>query len=210
VDNDRVKGGPAVAEIPVQELTDAELKALAHPLRVRMLDALVADGPATASQLADRFGENTGATSYHLRQLARHGFIEEDTERGQGRQRWWKILRRGWSLPSLGSSQDPATRHHASMLLNEINRSRLERLRTWFETFQEWDDTWTSASIDTDGRLTLTSDELAELAADLHAVLARYIEVEQRRDVPPPGAARVDVQLYAFPTRLEPTRAEQP
>ena len=199
-----------MTELPAEELTDAELKALAHPLRVRMLDALVADGPATASQLAERFGENTGATSYHLRQLAQHGFLEEDTSRSHGRQRWWKIRRRGWSLPSLGSSQDPATRHHASLLLNEINRSRLERLRTWFETFPEWDEHWVSAATDTDGRFTLTSDELAGLTAELHAVLARYIELEQSRDTPPPDAARVDVQLYAFPTRLETLEDEQP
>jgi DNA-binding transcriptional ArsR family regulator len=198
-----------VDEIPVEELTDAELKALAHPLRVRMLDALVADGPATASHLAERFGENTGATSYHLRQLAQHGFIEEDTARGHGRQRWWKIRRRGWSLPGLGSSDDPATRHHANLLLNEINRSRLERLRTWFETFREWDEHWVAAATETDGRLTLTSDELAALTADLHAVLARYIELEQSRDTPRPDAARVDVQLYAFPTRLETVEDEQ-
>lgn len=196
-------------EIPVEELTDAELKALAHPLRVRMLDALVADGPATASHLAERFGENTGATSYHLRQLAQHGFIEEDTGRGHGRQRWWRLRRRGWSLPSLGSSQDPATRHYASLLLNEINQSRLERLRAWFENIQEWDERWVSASTDADGRFTLTSDELAALSAELHTVLARYIELEQRRDPPPPDAARVDVQLYAFPTRLEAASDEE-
>lgn len=199
-----------MAEIPAKELTDTELKALAHPLRVRMLDALIADGPATASQLAERFGENTGATSYHLRQLAQHGFIEEDSERGHGRQRWWKVRRRGWSLPGLGSSQDPATRHHATLLLNEINRSRLERLRTWFETFPEWDEHWVVAATETDGRLTLTSDELAELSSELNALLARYIQLEQSRDTPPPDAARIDVQLYAFPTRREPSDDKEP
>lgn len=66
------------------------LKALAHPLRLRMLGLLRIEGPATASGLAARLGLNSGATSYHLRQLAQHGFIEEDAERGSQRDRWWR------------------------------------------------------------------------------------------------------------------------
>ena len=66
------------------------LRALAHPQRLRMLGMLRLDGPATATRLAERMGLNSGATSYHLRQLARHGFIVEDEERGNARDRWWK------------------------------------------------------------------------------------------------------------------------
>src|SRR4051812_47929639 len=66
------------------------LKALTHPVRVRMLSLLRIDGPATATTLATRLGLNTGATSYHLRQLAQHGFVVEDAERGNGRDRWWQ------------------------------------------------------------------------------------------------------------------------
>ena len=66
------------------------LKALTHPVRLRMLGMLRLDGPATATQLAQRLDLNSGATSYHLRQLAQHGFIEEDESRGSKRDRWWK------------------------------------------------------------------------------------------------------------------------
>src|SRR5215212_6743064 len=66
------------------------LKALGHPGRLRMLGLLRVEGPATATTLAARLGLNTGATSYHLRQLAQHGFIEEDSERGNARDRWWR------------------------------------------------------------------------------------------------------------------------
>ena len=68
----------------------AGLRALSHPVRLRMLAILRGDGPATATTLARRLDLNTGATSYHLRQLAQHGFIEEDTERGNARDRWWR------------------------------------------------------------------------------------------------------------------------
>src|SRR6187402_1302636 len=80
---------------PTREITrivpDATaLKALTHPTRLRMLGMLRIDGPATATTLAQRLDLNTGATSYHLRQLAQHGFIEEDAERGNARDRWWR------------------------------------------------------------------------------------------------------------------------
>ncbi len=67
-----------------------QLRALAHPVRLRMLGMLRIDGPATATALATRLGLNSGATSYHLRQLATHGFIEDDDSQGNGRERWWK------------------------------------------------------------------------------------------------------------------------
>ena len=60
--------------------TPAGLKALSHPVRLRMLGLLRTEGPATATTLAARLGLNTGATSYHLRQLAQHGFIVDDDD----------------------------------------------------------------------------------------------------------------------------------
>jgi DNA-binding transcriptional ArsR family regulator len=68
----------------------AGLRALSHPVRLKMLGLLRTEGPATATTLAHRLDLNTGATSYHLRQLAQHGFIREDTERGNARDRWWR------------------------------------------------------------------------------------------------------------------------
>src|SRR3954470_17195944 len=75
------------------ELSDlATLKALAQPRRQRMLQHLTVHGPATSATLARALGLNTGATSYHLRELARHGFVEEVAEpaeaSGHGRERW--------------------------------------------------------------------------------------------------------------------------
>jgi DNA-binding transcriptional ArsR family regulator len=70
--------------------TPQQLKALSHPVRLRILGLLRTEGPATATGLAARLGLNSGATSYHLRQLATHGFVEDDAERGNGRDRWWR------------------------------------------------------------------------------------------------------------------------
>ena len=70
--------------------TPQQLRALTHPVRLRMLGILRTEGRMTATALAERLGLNTGATSYHLRQLAQHGFIVDDEDRGNGRERWWR------------------------------------------------------------------------------------------------------------------------
>jgi DNA-binding transcriptional ArsR family regulator len=75
-------------------LTPATLRGVVHPLRLRLLRLLQTDGPATASGLAARIGQSSGVASYHLRVLAEHGFIVEDTERGTGRDRWWRAVHR--------------------------------------------------------------------------------------------------------------------
>jgi DNA-binding transcriptional ArsR family regulator len=79
-------------------LTPGRLRGLVHPIRMKLLQLLQEDGPATATSLAARIGQSSGVASYHLRVLAEHGFIVEDTERGTGRDRWWRALHRSTSF----------------------------------------------------------------------------------------------------------------
>ena len=79
---------------------------MAHPLRVQMLGLLRTHGPATATGLAARLGLTSGALSYHLRQLERFGFIAEDTEPGNQRDRWWRAVHRSTEFDS--ADLDPA------------------------------------------------------------------------------------------------------
>src|SRR5437016_4542307 len=76
-------------EVQPARWTAAQLRGLAHPLRLQLLQLLRAEGPATATQLARRLGESSGATSCHLRALHRAGLVEE-VERRNGRERWWQ------------------------------------------------------------------------------------------------------------------------
>jgi DNA-binding transcriptional ArsR family regulator len=84
---------------PVAPMDAAQLRALAHPLRLQLLDVLHAEGPATASQLARRLGESSGATSYHLRALHRVGMVEEAEQRN-ARERWWQRSRERRFIPN--------------------------------------------------------------------------------------------------------------
>lgn len=79
-------------------LTPGRLRGLVHPVRMKLLQLLQEDGPATATGLAARIGQSSGVASYHLRVLAEHGFIVEDAERGNGRDRWWRAVHRSTSF----------------------------------------------------------------------------------------------------------------
>ena len=184
-------------------LNPVTLRGLAHPLRMRMLGALRLTGPATATMLAERFGESTGSTSYHLRQLAAHGFVEEDASRGTGRERWWhaSTTTTQWSSTELEAA-DP----EAAALLGGLNRlilaTQTEQLERWFSTQNTWSQDWRDASTNDDWYFRLTPAQLADLRDELHAVLRR------RQQASPPldrsakaGTELVAILLHAFPRR---------
>jgi DNA-binding transcriptional ArsR family regulator len=79
----------ASEKLPVPRMGAAQLRALAHPLRLQLLEVLHNEGPATATRLARQLGESSGATSYHLRALHRAGMVEEAEKRNE-RERWWQ------------------------------------------------------------------------------------------------------------------------
>jgi DNA-binding transcriptional ArsR family regulator len=172
------------------------LRGLAHPLRMRLLGSLRWDGPATASQLADRLGESSGATSYHLRQLAAHGFVEDDPERGKGRERWWKASVDGTSFDdSLFSNPDPAVRGAADLFMHEVATLHTEEVGTWLGTKREWPEEWRRSADLSDWTLRLTAAQAHELNEKVHELIESY------RDMEPEGedAAQVRMHLHAFP-----------
>src|SRR3954451_3150177 len=122
----------------------ARVRAAAHPLRLRLLE-LLREGPATASQLARRLGENSGATSYHLRVLAKHGLIEEEVERGNGRDRWWR--RREEEMVLVPSSPAAEPENEAALArLQEVFFERDERALDRFLAARP-EDEWMTASV---------------------------------------------------------------
>jgi DNA-binding transcriptional ArsR family regulator len=193
------------AEHLPREIGTEALHALAHPLRVRMYDELSSRGPATASELARRFGESTGATSYHLRQLAKHGFIEEDPTRGTLRERYWRATpgnQRFASQQTLRTAA-PATREAVRLVTSEWNRGRIERVEHWRATMHTWPMDWAEASLDLTGHTRLTATELAEFNAELRELVTRW--ADRVRDLEGDDRYDVELQIHAFP--LEPPRA---
>jgi DNA-binding transcriptional ArsR family regulator len=185
---------------PRRKLDTTALSGLAHPLRVRLFEALTQYGSATATQLARRLAESSGATSYHLRQLERFGFVETDPDRGTGRERWWRRVP-GMvviSPPEGGAEADPAGQAAFKLLVNEFQRNRLARHRRWIATSEQWPIEWQEASNELTTHLVLTADELCQLAEELEAVTAAW--KTRLADRLPDAASRpVEVQQSLFP-----------
>jgi DNA-binding transcriptional ArsR family regulator len=178
-----------------RELTDpAALKALAHPLRQRILRQLDREGPATSTTLAKALGENTGATSYHLRQLAEHGFVDEVPDRGRSRERWWQARRQDIRFP-LRSTMDADMR----AAFDEFGRQGVAQDIEAFTRFHRQRDTmgeWGDALLFARGALPLTRDELMQFWADYMELYRRYAAAT---DPPTDGARRFLVRFVAFP-----------
>ncbi|MCX4981160.1 transcriptional regulator [Streptomyces sp. NBC_00572] len=180
-----------------RRLDPRSLRGLAHPLRIQLLRTLRRHGPATASQLAEQLGESSGATSYHLRQLAAHGFVEDDPTRGKGRERWWKAGQQGTRVDaSLYENPDPEVRGALDIYVHEIATIHTQELSTYLGTRHDWDQAWLAASDMSDFTLRLPPEKLRELDEKMHALIESYRDTE---DGDAPDAERVRIHLHAFP-----------
>ncbi|MEV8315252.1 helix-turn-helix domain-containing protein [Streptomyces sp. NPDC059900] len=183
----------------IHDLTPRSLRGLAHPLRMQLLVSLRKDGPATASRLADRLGESSGATSYHLRQLAAHGFVEDAPERGKGRERWWQSAHQGTRLDdSLMSDPDPAVRGAVAVYLHEVATFHATEMSTWIGTQHDWPAEWIESSDTSDYTLRLTPELTAELSGKLEELIESYRA--RAVDASHPDSARVRLHTHIFPT----------
>lgn len=175
------------------------LKALAHPLRIRILDELSMFGPLTASGLGERLGESSGATSYHLRQLEKHGLVREVAGKGSARERWWE--RRPGSISTPEPHELPAgsaERLAAQLIETEWNRSRELVFHQYVDEGpnvfgRDWLDVATADTIN----LRLTPDQLQGLVEEIDVVLHKYIDAY--KTTPTAGSRPVQIQLNAFP-----------
>ncbi|MER5584519.1 helix-turn-helix domain-containing protein [Streptomyces asoensis] len=197
---------------PVEPGDLAALKALAQPRRQRMLEHLALHGPATSATLARALGLNTGSTSYHLRELARYGFVEEtdaaDTSPARGkdpspvrraepsahRERWWRAVPGDRRFPPR-SRQSPEMR----LVMDELNHHAYAADLDLFERLQRnapEDDPWADAFPCSRGTIRLTLPELRDFFEEYIALLNRYKRSEAET---PPDARTLLTRFLAFP-----------
>jgi DNA-binding transcriptional ArsR family regulator len=179
------------------ELRDAAaLRGLAHPVRLRLVALLRREGPLTASEAGRRLGESSGSASYHLRQLARFGLVEEAGD-GRGRQRPWRATSLYTSWPSAPESEELA---EASLVLDRFVVNRYaERLAEWIEHRGAEPREWVQASSFGDSLLYLDADELAALRDDLRKLAEPYLDRISDPEQRPPGSRPVAFLQIAFP-----------
>ena len=180
------------------DLHDAgPMRALAHPLRLRILGILRVEGPQSVGRLAEATGVASGSVSYHLATLAKHGFVvpAPDLER-DGRERWWKAAHEMTSSQSAEFLDDPERREaHDAMrraVLDSYHRELLHALDAELALEPEW----VAASDSSDGGAHLTLDEFRELGSELEALREKWWGYGR---TPRPGTRRVRWITHVFP-----------
>jgi DNA-binding transcriptional ArsR family regulator len=187
------------ADLRVVRLDARQIRTLAHPLRVRLLAALRADGPATATMLARTLGTNTGATSYHLRQLGDVGLVIEEPDRAAGRQRWWRAGHDVTSWRPTEFEDDPDASAAADWFEGFAVRFVAEQAERWLAERRGYDRAWRESAGFNDYLLRLTPGRLHDLLEELDQVVARY----RAEPVPADGTEQVLLALGGFPRRAD-------
>ncbi|MBB5871847.1 DNA-binding transcriptional ArsR family regulator [Allocatelliglobosispora scoriae] len=196
-------------ERSVRQVTEIDdLKALSHPLRVRLLGALREHGPATATELARRFETETGSTSYHLRKLAQFGFVEEVGATGtHPRERRWQAVHQltSWSNTAFSATSE------GREAISAMRRRQVEVLIRDVEHFEAAIGTlgpeWVDAAGIGDLVVSLAPATLNELWDEFY----RHLDELVARDATNPLAGPTSVIVAGFP-RLpaEPAEPAEP
>jgi len=188
-------GGAGRGEVALGSMN---IKGLAHPLRVRILGALRLGGPATASGLAKLLGDSSGATSYHLRQLEKFGFVVE-TEGGASRkERWWRAAHNDTSFDVDSLLANAETKAAGIEFLRTIAAASFQRMSEWIEDLPSQPPEWVGAGTISDWGLRLDAEELRAFSAEIEALIARYPRFDPE-EPGRPGSALVGVQLQLLP-----------
>jgi DNA-binding transcriptional ArsR family regulator len=173
-----------------------EMRALAHPTRLRLLGELRARGPQNVGMLSEIVDEAPGSVSYHLSTLAKHGFVEEAPELApNGRERWWRAAHSRTVWDRAETLDDPERRLAADMMQRAILARWVQKLEHYLDVEPTLDRDWITAAAGSDAILHLTADELAQLREELDAVAARW---EARSQPDRPGAAQVTMLYFGF------------
>jgi DNA-binding transcriptional ArsR family regulator len=190
--------GPKARE--VSRLNDPRaLRAIAHPIRLSLIAVLRREGPLTATQAGELINESSASCSFHLRQLAKYGLVEE-AGGGKGRERPWRATTMFTSWPDVAETPEVAA---ASGLLSTVIAERwFEALMRWLEAKPDEPAEWQHAAHFGDSMLYLTSDELVGLAEEIQAMMDRFLDRLENPEARPPGARRVSFLHLAFPGDL--------
>ena len=181
----------------ITRLDDATaLRAYAHPVRMKLILALRTRGPLTATQAGRLLGESSGTCSFHLRQLAKYGLVEETGE-GTGREKPWRATTTSTNWDNV--QQTPEAAAAAGLLSEVLAESYFATLMRWLEVRSGESEEWQRAAFIGDRFLWVTADELAQVGRDLVAVADKYFERQVRPELRPPGARLVTYLHLGFP-----------
>lgn len=188
--------GPGGGEGELSLADPKAMRAMAHPVRMALLELLSVTPTLTATQASEVLGESPANCAFHLRTLAKYGFVRE-AGGGKGRERPWARAHRTISVTTAGQADEQA--EHAAHALSQVWGDRmLDRIRRAYAT-TVWPKGWEQAVRASDSVRFLTAEEAIAISEEIRAVIDRY---ESRRDDPgsrPAGALPVQIAHYIFP-----------
>jgi len=173
------------------------MRALAHPARIEIVEHLNDTGAAvTATEAAGLVGLSPSATSYHLRELAKYGLVEQAPSRGDGRERVWRSTNS--SLTINAETDTPGARAATRALIDMYLERDVARVRAWIERQPDEPEEWRDAGTLMGQRLLLTAEELRELTGKVRELVDPY-RLRERQASAPEGARKVALSYLAYP-----------
>lgn len=200
IPGDQPDAPPSSGAVPRELRDPRELRALAHPIRIQLLEELATLGEATATQLGERIDQSPANCSWHLRQLAKYGFIEESEPRG--RQRPWRWIPQAPNISEVDGDADQLRQARAGTV--DVLRGRdLAAWRAWEAARDQTPASWRRASFGSTSINWLTAEELAALSEAIGAVIDEHLMARVDRFDPaarPDGAHLVRFGVWGFPS----------
>lgn len=182
---------------PEFTLTDPKaMRALAHPVRMALLELFNVSPTLTATQASGALGESPANCAFHLRTLAKYGFIEE-AGGGRGRERPWRRAHVSISVSSAGQ-RDPQARMAAEALGSALRDRWLDRIRRTFAA-RAWDEEWEQAVRASNNIRWLTPGEAAEVTAKMQEIVDRYFDRTGDPALRPQGALPFATNIFSYP-----------
>ncbi|NHA66963.1 helix-turn-helix transcriptional regulator [Phycicoccus sp. CMS6Z-2] len=172
------------------------MRALAHPVRVRLLTRLQLGGPSTATRLAPEVGASPSVTSWHLRHLAEHGLVRDAATAGSGRERWWEASARGFRF----QRTSPGGTEAARLLSRVIEETEGDVVGDWHrEVEPRLDPEWLAVSGRSSTRVLVTVEEAQAFEAAVEQLLAPYVLRKDDPSSAPPGVRMVRLLRHTLP-----------
>jgi DNA-binding transcriptional ArsR family regulator len=192
-----------VRNVTPRKLTDPRvIRALAHPVRIALLEALLREGPLTATEAAELLADSPGNMSWHLQTLAKYGYVEE-ADGGVGRRRPWRLVSMGTRYDE--NLEDPELSMAASTLSQLGQERGVERLREWYEDRAGYSHDWQQAWFSLNSLSYLLPEELDELGQQINELLDRYRDRTAHPSRRPAGSKPINIVAYGHPIRPTPS-----
>ena len=181
-------------------LTDPTvMRALAHPIRIALIELLGVHPTLTATQASDALGESPANCAFHLRTLAKYGFIEE-AGGGRGRERPWRASAKSQRIRLRSADLESEQAKVAAGALEQVWHDR------WFARIREvfinrrWSPAWEDAAGSSQTITYLTPAELRAVRDEFNQIVSRHLD-ERRLDpaARPPGALPVEIVAFGYP-----------